>query len=82
MQQLSMTNLHGPDHLDLGNIPKLRLAVVGADQEVSPSLTPRHRAHAVLRLAAAEVAQLGDFAGTGRPEVDTGAQTYCQNVLG
>ena len=74
---IMMTHLHGADHLDLSHIPQLRLAIVGADRQVSPPLTPGHRAHAILGLAAAEVAQLGDLAGAGRPQVHTGAQTHC-----
>ena len=80
--RMMMTHLHGADHLDLGHIPQLRLTVVGADRQVGPSLTPGNRAHAVLRLAAAEVTQLGDFAGACRPQVHTCAQTHCQNILG
>lgn len=58
-----MTHLHGADHLDLGHIPQLRLSIVGANRQVSPSLTPGNRAHTVLGLAAAEVTQLGHLAG-------------------
>ena len=61
------THLHGADHLDLRHIPQLRLAIVGADRQISPSLAPGHRAHAVLGFTAAEVAQLGDLAGACRP---------------
>ena len=76
-----MTHLHGAYHLDLSHIPQLRLAVVGADRQVGPSLAPGDRADTVLRLAAAEVTQLGDLAGAGRPQVHTCAETHCQHIL-
>lgn len=76
-----MTHLHGTDHLDLSHIPQLCFAIVGADRQVGPPLAPRHRAHAVLGLAAAEVTQLGDLAGAGGPQVHTGAQAHCQHIL-
>mmetsp|Transcript_26655 Transcript_26655/g.84844 ORF Transcript_26655/g.84844 Transcript_26655/m.84844 type:complete len:297 (-) Transcript_26655:20-910(-) len=70
---------HHANLLALDCVPDLHLAVVGSHGEVHTSLRPRHGRDAIV---GAEVAQLGDLARAGAPQINARAQADRENVHG
>jgi len=74
----SVMAAHGSHELVFGRVPNLQFASVSADCEVGTVATPLHAGDAVV---GADVAELGDLAVHGGPEVDAGAEADCEHVL-